>query len=216
MNEEKPLSAVPPVTARRDYYLFYKPFGVLCQFSDTGGRPTIASYGPFPRDVYPAGRLDSDSEGLVLLTNDGRLKHLLLEPGRGHPRTYLVQVERVPGASALEKLRKGIVIGGRRTLPAGVRLLGREPDLPGRPVPVRYRKNVPTAWLELTLREGRNRQVRHMTAAAGHPTLRLVRSAIGPLTLGGLAPGESRRLSTDEITSIVSSLSRPSRRRPSR
>lgn len=216
MNEEKSRTAVPPVTVKKEYFLFYKPFGVLCQFSDREGRTTIAAFGPFPKDVYPVGRLDRDSEGLVLLTNDGELKHLLLEPRYGHPRTYLVQVEGSPRAGALEDLRKGVVIEGRRTLPAEVRLLSGESDLPPRSVPIRYRASVPTAWLELTLREGRNRQVRKMTAAVGHPTLRLVRVAIGTLSLGTLKPGESRRLHKDEITSIVSSLFRPSRRRPSR
>jgi len=187
-------------------FLFNKPYGVLCQFRDTDGRPTIGTYGKFPRDVYPAGRLDADSEGLVLLTNDGELKHLLLEPKFRHPRTYLVQVERIPTGGSLEELRRGVMIEGRKTFPVEVRLLDHEPEIPPRPVPVRFRKTVPTAWLEIILREGRNRQVRKMTAAVGHPALRLIRIAIGLLTLGGLKPGESRKLSAEEITKLWDSL----------
>jgi 23S rRNA pseudouridine2457 synthase len=176
------------------YFLFYKPFGVLCQFSKKGATPTLADYGPFPEDVYPAGRLDTDSEGLLLLTNDGAFKHRLLEPRYGHRRTYLVQVERVPGEDDLEPLRRGIVIEKKKTLPAEVRLLATEPVLPPRAVPIRFRAHIPTAWLELTVREGRNRQVRKMTAAIGFPTLRLVRSAIGSASIEGLSPGSFREL----------------------
>ncbi len=183
------------------YFLFHKPFGVLCQFSRSEGKVTLSGFGPFPPDVYPAGRLDAESEGLVLLTNDGPLQHLLLNPRYGHPRTYLVQVERQPSPEAIRRLRSGVVIEGRRTLPAEVRLID-EPALAPRSVPVRFRKSVPTAWIEITLREGKNRQVRKMTAAVGHPTLRLVRSSIGPLTLAGLAGGESRELNADEVESL--------------
>jgi 23S rRNA pseudouridine2457 synthase len=174
--------------------LFNKPYGVICQFSREGDRSTLADFGPFPKDVYPAGRLDTDSEGLVLLTNDGTLQHRLTDPLFGHQRTYFVQVERIPAEEALENLRKGVLIDGKKTRPARVRLLDGELELPSRPVPVRYRKNVPTCWMELIISEGRNRQVRKMTAAVGHPTLRLVRVAIGPLRIGGLAPGEWRTL----------------------
>jgi len=184
------------------YVVFSKPFGVLCQFTDSEGRPTLAQYGAFPDDVYPVGRLDADSEGLVLLTKDGALKHLLLGPRYRHDRTYLVQVERIPSDTALERLRLGVTIERKKTRPAEIELLDREPDLPPRPVPVRFRKTVPTAWLKITLREGRNRQVRKMTAAVGHPTLRLIRIAIGPLALGDLKPGERRALSPEEVKEL--------------
>ena len=188
------------------YILFNKPYGVLCQFSDSEGRTTLAAYGPFPGDVYPVGRLDADSEGLVLLTNDGALQHLLLEPRYKHPRTYLVQVERQPADDALSALRAGVLIEERKTLPADIRLLDHEPVLPPRSVPIRFRKNIPTAWIEITLREGRNRQVRKMTAAVGHPALRLIRTSIGTLTLGILQPGEHRTLSRREVQDLRQSI----------
>jgi 23S rRNA pseudouridine2457 synthase len=177
----------------------YKPYGHVSRFGDEAGHPGLASLVPVP-DVYAAGRLDHDSEGLLLLTDDGALAHALTDPRRGHPRTYWVQVERIPDATALAALARGVLVQGRRTRPAQVRLLRAAPPLPPRAVPIRFRKSVPTAWLELTLREGRNRQVRRMTAAVGHPTLRLVRAALGPLTLLslGLAPGEWRDLRRDE------------------
>ncbi len=171
-----------------------KPHGVLCQFRDPEGRPTLADFVRH-EDVYAAGRLDRDSEGLLLLTDDGRLQHRLTDPRHKQPKTYLAQVERVPGAAALEALRDGIMLKDGMTRPARARLLSAEPDnLWPRDPPVRFRKNVPTAWLELILREGRNRQVRRMTAAVGHPTLRLVRVRIGEWGLDGLAPGETRML----------------------
>lgn len=190
------------------YIVFYKPYGVLSQFTDGSGRETLGSFGPFPKDVYPAGRLDTDSEGLLLLTNDGMLKHQLLEPRFGHERTYLVQVERIPSEEALTQLRVGVVIEGRRTEKASVRLLEDSPELPPRPVPIRFRKNVPTAWIELKLKEGRNRQARKMTAAVGHPTLRLIRSTFGPLNLQGLQPGESRTLTRAEVSALIAYLGR--------
>jgi 23S rRNA pseudouridine2457 synthase len=182
------------------YLLFYKPYDVLTQFSDRDqtGRMTLKQYIDVP-GVYAAGRLDRDSEGLLLLTDDGRLQHRLTDPSFAHPRTYWVQVERCPDDAALEQLRQGVVIKGDRTRPAKVQRLEIEPDLPPREPPIRVRKTVPTAWLALTLTEGRNRQVRRMTAAVGHPTLRLVRSAIAHLTLTGLAPGQWRDLSPDEL-----------------
>jgi 23S rRNA pseudouridine2457 synthase len=179
-----------------------KPYGVLSQFTDAGGRRTLAEFGPFPPDVYPVGRLDADSEGLLLLTNDGPLIHALLEPRYGHPRTYLVQIERTPDQNALGRLRNGVELDGRMTSPAAVRLLEAEPALPPRPEPIRFRKNVPTAWIEITISEGRNRQVRRMTAAAGHPTLRLVRIRIGALQLGTLQPGEWRPLKEEEVAEL--------------
>lgn len=190
------------------YFIFYKPHGVLCQFTGVDEKPTLASFGPFPKDVYPVGRLDTDSEGLLLLTNDGSLKNQLLEPRFQHPRTYLAQVERIPDEAALGRLRSGVTIEGKKTLPANVVLLPNEPDLPPRPIPIRFRKNVPTAWIELVLHEGRNRQVRKMTAAVGHPTLRLIRVGIGSLSLHGLSPGQHRELSAEEIRSLQDSVAK--------
>ncbi len=175
-------------------FAFFKPYGVVSQFTPEGGHQSLADFGPFPSDVYPVGRLDWDSEGLLLLTNDNRLKHRLTDPKFEHPRAYYVQVERVPDNVALQRLCEGVVIGGKKTKPAKARLLTSEPDLPPRPVPIRFRKNVPTAWLELTLTEGRNHQVRKMTAAVGYPTLRLVRIRVGAFSLGKLKPGESVRI----------------------
>lgn len=190
----RPRVSSPPVTSRSPrYILFNKPYGVLCQFTDAGGRPTLADYVTIP-GVYAAGRLDMDSEGLLLLTNDGELIHRLSDPQHKIPKTYLVQVERVPDAAALAQLRQGVEIEGQRTLPAHVELLSTSPDLWARSTPIRFRKSVPTAWLRITLVEGRNRQVRRMTAAVGHPTLRLVRVAIGPFVLGDLRPGTWREL----------------------
>lgn len=180
------------------YILFYKPYGVLSQFTDTEGRSTLKDYVDIP-DIYPVGRLDWDSEGLMLLTDDGRLQHRLSDPKYAHPRTYWVQVERIPDDVALEKLATGVTIQNYRTKPAQVKLLATEPDLPPRNPPIRDRQNVPTAWLELTLTEGKNRQVRRMTAAVGFPTLRLVRVGISVLSLAGLALGEWRELTPKEI-----------------
>jgi 23S rRNA pseudouridine2457 synthase len=188
------------------FILFNKPFGVLSQFTPEHNHGTLKDYGTFPADVYPVGRLDADSEGLLLLTNDNAVKHRMTDPKFEHSRTYLVQVERVPDLQALETLSVGVMIEGKRTKPAGVRLLEIEPNIPQRPVPIRFRKNVPTAWLEITLREGRNRQVRKMTAAVGHPTLRLMRIRIGVLSIGDLEPGTSRELSTKEIEGLRKSL----------
>ncbi len=187
---------------KRRYIAFNKPYEILSQFTRAEGsdKGTLALFG-FPPGVYPVGRLDYDSEGLLLLSDDARLNGALLDPSGGHPRTYFSQVEGVPDTDALEQLRRGVIIEGRLTLPAEARLLDGEPDLPPRPVPVRFRKNIPTSWLALTLVEGRNRQVRRMTAAVGHPTLRLLRAAIGELELAalGLAPGSWRDLRHDEL-----------------
>jgi len=176
-----------------------KPYGVLCQFS--GDRDTLKNYISI-QDVYPVGRLDHDSEGLVLLTDDGELQHRLSDPRFGHPRTYWVQVEGIPEDKALRRLREGVIIQGYRTRPAQVRLLPAEPALPPRDPPIRFRKSVPTAWIEITLTEGRNRQVRRMTATVGHPTLRLVRVAIGNLRLEGLMPGRWRELTSPELLQL--------------
>ncbi|MDD5593136.1 MAG: pseudouridine synthase [Candidatus Margulisbacteria bacterium] len=171
------------------YIIFNKPYGVLCQFTDPQGHPTLKDYIDIP-GVYSVGRLDYDSEGLLFLTDDSRLNHLLSEPKFKQPKTYWAQVEGKPDRTALIKLEKGVTIAGRQTLPAKVRLLPDEPKVWARTKPIRFRKNVPTAWLEIVICEGMNRQVRKMTAAVGHPCLRLVRVAIGPLKLGGLKPGE--------------------------
>ncbi len=187
----------------RQYILFYKPYGVLCQFTDDSGspRPTLKEYIEIP-DVYSVGRLDFDSEGLLLLTNDGQLKHRLIDPQFEHSRTYWVQVERIPTEDALQQLRQGVNIQGYRTKPALGRLLNTEPDLPLRQPPIRTRANIPTAWIELILTEGKNRQVRKMTAAVGFPTLRLVRVAIAHLRLENLNVGEWRELTEQELQEL--------------
>jgi len=178
--------------------LLNKPFRVLCQFRDARGRPTLADYVPFT-GIYPAGRLDFDSEGLVVLTGDGRLQARISDPRFGLEKTYWVQVEGVPEDSALEKLSRGVEISGTWTRPARVALIESPSDLWPRIPPIRYRKSIPDSWLEITLKEGRNRQVRRMTAAVGHPALRLVRWRIGPWDLSGLAPGEWRHASENDI-----------------
>lgn len=183
---------------------FWKPYGVLSQFSGESrpGRQTLSDFIQLP-GFYPAGRLDLDSEGLLLLTNNGALQHRLADPRFRHPKTYLAQVEGIPGDAALHSLRRGILLSDGPTRPAQVRLLSAEPDLPPRTPPVRFRKTVPTAWIELTITEGRNRQVRRMTAAAGFPTLRLVRTAIGTFDLSGLQPGQWRPVAQADLTWIV-------------
>jgi 23S rRNA pseudouridine2457 synthase len=184
---------------------FWKPYGVLTKFTDEQGRPTLADYISIP-GIYAAGRLDHDSEGLLILTDSGRLNTRLTDPKFEHPRTYLVQVERIPAEASLEKLRAGIALNDGLTRPAQVEQLESPPDLPERPVPIRYRKNVPDCWLKLTITEGRNRQVRRMTAAIGHPTLRLVRWAIGPITLAGLQPGLWESLDTKAADALWASV----------
>jgi 23S rRNA pseudouridine2457 synthase len=172
--------------------LFNKPYDVLSQFTDggEGGRRTLSDFISVP-GVYPAGRLDRDSEGLLLLTDDGRLQARIAEPRHKMPKTYLVQVEGAPNEEAVEQLRKGVMLKDGRTLPAGADAID-PPQLWPRDPPVRFRKTVPDHWLRLTIREGRNRQVRRMTAAVGLPTLRLVRWSIGDWSVEGLAPGEWR------------------------
>ncbi|HIK56761.1 MAG TPA: pseudouridine synthase [Synechococcales cyanobacterium M55_K2018_004] len=195
------------------YLLFYKPYDVLTQFSPQ--KPALVAAGKAPAQtlkdyipvtgVYPVGRLDRDSEGLLLLTGDRALQHRLTNPRFHHPRTYWVQVENIPDAAALAQLRQGVVIQGYKTRPAQVRSLPQEPDLPPRDPPIRFRKTIPTAWIEIVLTEGKNRQVRRMTAAVGFPTLRLVRVAIGHLRLAGLQPGEWRELTPEEVRHLKTS-----------
>ena len=174
---------------------FHKPYGVLSQFTPEGGSAwrTLAEFG-FPAGVYPVGRLDADSEGLLLLSDEAALNARLLRPEHAHAREYWAQVECVPDDGALHELERGVVIQGRRTLPCRARRLEPPPDLPPRDPPIRVRKNVSDAWIALELTEGKNRQVRRMTAAVGHPTLRLVRVRIGGLTLGHLPVGKWRTL----------------------
>lgn len=189
------------------YLIAYKPFNVLTQFS--GEKPAetlqVLQY-DFPKDVYPVGRLDKDSEGLLLLTNDKRLNHRLLDPKFKHEREYWAQVENIPSPEALQRLSMGLMLKDGPTLPARAQLLTAEPDLPPRNPPIRYRAAIPTAWICLSLTEGRNRQVRRMTAAVGFPTLRLVRWRIESLTLAGLLPGQVRTLTESERQTLLKRL----------
>lgn len=188
--------------------LFNKPYGVLSQFTDAGGRPTLADYLPIT-GVYAAGRLDRDSEGLLALTGDGALQARLSHPRHKQTKTYWAQVEGVPGDAELEQLRRGVELNDGRTLPAGARRIDEPDDLWPRDPPIRYRAAIPAVWLEITLREGRNRQVRRMTAAIGHPTLRLIRCRIGHWALDGLAPGQWR----ESVVAAPSGHPNPSRYR---
>jgi len=172
--------------------LFNKPYLVLCQFTDSRGRATLGDYIPVP-DIYPAGRLDFDSEGLVVLTDHGGLQSRISNPTNKIPKTYWVQVEGIPAADALRRLSGGVRLRDGMTKPARVTLID-PPDLWPRTPPIRARRSIPTTWLAITLAEGRNRQVRRMTAAVGYPTLRLVRQAVGPWELGSLQPGEWREV----------------------
>lgn len=187
---------------------FHKPWGVLSQFTPDGSpNRTLAGFG-FPRWVYPLGRLDADSEGLLLLSDEPGLNSRLLDPEQGHPRTYWAQVERIPTEAALQQLSRGVVVQGRPTLPARAWRLDPQPQVPPRDPPIRFRKNVPDCWIGLELTEGRNRQVRRMTAAIGHPTLRLLRVRIGTLDLGDLAAGRWRELGPEERQRVLPGLPR--------
>lgn len=186
------------------YYIIYKPFGMLSQFSKEGDKPTLADLDfDFSSDVYPVGRLDADSEGLLILTNDKQLNHRLLNPKFRHNRTYYVQVEGLLTQEACQILSQGVTISvdGKpyHSLPANARMLVPEPNLPARTPPIRYRASIPTSWLAITLHEGKNRQVRKMTAAVGFPTLRLVRWAIESLTADDMTPGQVRELNRSEL-----------------
>ncbi|MGC8830395.1 MAG: pseudouridine synthase [Verrucomicrobiia bacterium] len=177
---------------------FNKPYGVVSQFKrEHPSHRTLAEFG-FPPNVYPVGRLDLDSEGLLLLTDETELNQYLLNPKNAHPREYWAQVERIPTKAALNKLQRGVVIGGYRTLPAVVKIIDPPPQVPPRTPPIRFRKSVPDCWLSIELIEGKNRQVRRMTAAIGHPTLRLIRARIGRFLLGDLPQGIWKILSDEE------------------
>ncbi|PPJ62938.1 rRNA large subunit pseudouridine synthase E [Cuspidothrix issatschenkoi] len=184
------------------YIIFHKPYGVLSQFTQESPKHiTLKEYINVP-DVYPVGRLDWDSEGLLLLTNDGQLQHRLAHPRFGHRRTYWAQVERIPDADGIYKLQTGVEIQDYRTRPAQVKLLLEAPSVNERIPPIRFRKSVPTAWLEMTLTEGKNRQVRRMTAAVGFPTLRLIRVSIANIQLDDLASGQWREITPLELTKL--------------
>lgn len=183
------------------YFLLNKPYGVLTQFTDKENRPTLSSLYKFPKDVYPVGRLDLDSEGLLLLTNDKSLTNFLLNPKFKHEREYYVQVEGIPTEEAIKKLCDGVIIENRKTLPAKVKMID-DPNFEKRNPPIRERKNIPTSWLSITIYEGRNRQVRKMTAAVGYPTLRLVRVRIENILLGNLKSGEVRKLTIEKINQL--------------
>ena len=197
-----------PAPGRASVVLLNKPYGVLCQFTSPDGRRTLADYVVRP-GVYPAGRLDADSEGLVVLTADGALQTRIADPRHRLAKTYWVEVEGEPGDEAIAALERGVVLRDGPTLPARARRIAPPPGLWPRDPPIRVRKAIPTAWLEISIAEGRNRQVRRMTAAVGLPTLRLVRQAVGPWTLGTLAPGQWREEAVDArvLTSAAASTS---------
>lgn len=192
--------------------LFNKPYGVLSQFTDDQNRPTLAQYIKLP-NVYPAGRLDHDSEGLLLLTDDGQVQHHIAHPAHKLPKTYWVQVEGAPNSYALTKLRQGVELNDGITLPAEARLIP-TPKLWERDPPIRSRVNIPTQWIEIVISEGKNRQVRRMTAAVGHPTLRLVRVKIGNWTLEGITPGEYKATTINLPKSAMTEMPRSRNNRP--
>lgn len=185
------------------YYLIYKPYQVLTQFSREGNKQTLADYFDVPRDVYPVGRLDYDSEGLLLLTNDKTLNHRLLNPQFAHEREYWIQVDGAVTPAAVKELEKGVDINvdGKlyRTRPAKAWLLETAPEVPDRHPPIRFRKNIPAPWIRIILQEGKNRQVRKMTAAVGFPTLRLIRYRMEGLHITGMQPGDMRALQQAEV-----------------
>ncbi len=178
--------------------LFNKPYGVICQFSPAGNKQTLKDFVPLP-DIYPAGRLDTDSEGLLVLTDDGPLQNRISHPANKWPKSYWAQVENLPDESALERLRLGVKLGDFVTAPATVRPISEPRGLWSRNPPIRVRRNIPASWLDITIAEGKNRQVRRMTAAVGLPTLRLIRHRVGEWTLAGLGPGDFKVLSAHEM-----------------
>lgn len=199
-----------------DIYLFNKPYGVLTQFTDSDDRPVLADFIDVPA-IYPAGRLDKDSEGLLLLTSDGKLQQAVSDPAFKLAKTYFVQVEGILDDEALERLRTGLQLKDGITRPARVSKLAAEPEgLWQRNPPVRYRASIPDSWIELTIKEGGNRQVRRMTAAVGHPTLRLIRYAIGDFRLDGLQPGEMTQLPAEEVEKFISALPQRGRKKSRR
>ncbi len=189
------------------YYIIYKPFQVLSQFTSREGKSTLKDFFPVPADVYPVGRLDFDSEGLLILTNDTALNHRLLNPRFAHDREYWVQVEGAISPAAIGQLESGVTINidgkSYRTKPCRAAVIVPSPQVPERFPPIRYRAQIPTSWIKMILREGKNRQVRKMTAQVGFPTLRLIRHRIEDLTVEGLAPGEMRILDRQEIYSLL-------------
>jgi len=183
---------------------FHKPYGVISQFTvEVPGQRTLAEFG-FPKNVYPIGRLDVDSEGLLLLSDEPGLNERLLHPRYAHEREYWAQVERTPTPQALRRLEKGVVVQGRKTLPCRAWMLEPQPDIPARQPPIRFRKAVPTCWIGLELIEGKNRQVRRMTAAVGHPTLRLIRVRIGGFYVGAQPPGEWQVIGCEQRPAVLS------------
>lgn len=190
----------PPATSRRhpELVAFNKPYGVVCQFSRHDSHPSLADFVPVP-DIYPAGRLDTDSEGLLILTSDGALQHRISSPRHKLVKRYLVQVEGAPDEAALRSLRSGVALADGRTLPCRCEVIAEPPDLWPRNPPIRFRRDKPTIWLAIGLAEGRNRQVRRMTAHVGYPTLRLIRVGIGALGLGSLLPGQWRPIRREEL-----------------
>jgi 23S rRNA pseudouridine2457 synthase len=192
-----------PTLTVHSYFIVYKPFNTLCQFSPQEGKRTLQDYFMLPRDLYPVGRLDYDSEGLLILTNDPGLNHRLLDPQFAHEREYRVQVEGAIDSVAIERLQKGVTItvGGKpyRTRPCRVSILSPPPPVPERNPPIRYRALIPAPWIGMILTEGKNRQIRKMTAAAGFPTLRLIRYRIEKINLEGLQPGDMREIRKDDI-----------------
>jgi 23S rRNA pseudouridine2457 synthase len=184
------------------YFLLNKPYGVLSQFTDKDDRLTLSSIYNFSKNIYPVGRLDLDSEGILLLTNDKSLTDYLLNPKKKHEREYYVQVEGIPTKEALKKLQQGIELKDGKTLPAKVKIID-DPQFVERIPPIRERKNIPATWISITLTEGKNRQVRRMTAAVGYPTLRLIRVRIKNLMIGDLQPGELKELKEKEIKKLV-------------
>ncbi len=184
------------------YYKIFKPYGMLSRFTDPSGRTTLKDLYDFPKDIYPVGRLDADSEGLLLLTNDKSLTDFLLNPLYQHKREYLVQVEGIPHEEDLDPLKKGLVVKGWKTLPADAEIIP-SPSLPPRIPPIRERKNIPDSWIRIIIAEGKNRQVRRMTAAIGYPTLRLIRVRIENVFLGNMSPGEVKALTENEINDLL-------------